>query len=147
VNTPKSLACAFLDTNTLIHFTTFNEMDWTRHLGIDAVCLVIAPSVFRVLDKFKSDASSRKRSTRIRTLISKLRACANRREACQSRGDGSRCVGEGCAREYRERCPYGSSSKDRRRPTIRTALPTEPVVRGEFSDHRSSARHSLTVLS
>ncbi len=62
----------FLDANTLIHFRTFDEVDWPVVLGVPEVCLVLAPGVMRELDKFKDDHTNDRRRRRVRTLLSKL---------------------------------------------------------------------------
>lgn len=62
----------FLDTDTLIHFQTFDEADWPRHLGARAVQLMLAPSVLREIDKFKDDHTNDRRRQRVRALWSKL---------------------------------------------------------------------------
>lgn len=68
-----SLLHCFPDTNTLIHFQTFDEVDWPTHLSAKAVELVLAPSVLRELDKHKNDPSDSRRSKRARMLNSKLK--------------------------------------------------------------------------
>jgi hypothetical protein len=58
----------------LVHFETFDEVNWPKRLGVESVRLLLAPSVMRELDKFKDDASNDWRQTRTRTLLTKLRA-------------------------------------------------------------------------
>lgn len=62
----------FLDTNILLEFQTFNEVDWSKVLGAKQVCLVLAPIVFRELDKHKTDYNNARRQKRARMLLPKL---------------------------------------------------------------------------
>lgn len=68
----QSICYMFLDTNTLIHFQTFDEVDWCKFVDVNYVTLVFAPVVLRELDKFKNDSSNQWRQKRVRTVISKL---------------------------------------------------------------------------
>jgi hypothetical protein len=63
----------FVDTNLLVHFQTFNEVEWTKILQAPQVGLVVAPIVLRELDKLKNDASNEWRQQRARMLVRKLR--------------------------------------------------------------------------
>ncbi len=63
----------FTDTNVLIHYQTFDEVDWPRVLHDTVVYLVLAPAVIAELDRFKDDSSNEWRQTRVRTLQAKLR--------------------------------------------------------------------------
>jgi hypothetical protein len=62
----------FLDTNILLEFTTFDEVDWPKVLSAKQVCLVLAPIVLRELDKHKTDYHNSRRQNRARMLLSKL---------------------------------------------------------------------------
>jgi len=63
----------FLDTNILLHFQTFNEVDWPKVLNAKQVCLVLAPIVLRELDKHKDDYNNERRRNRVRVILSKLK--------------------------------------------------------------------------
>jgi hypothetical protein len=67
-----SLYC-FLDTCTLLHFTTFDEVDWPAVLGVPSVCLMVAPIVVRELNDHKDDSHNDRRQQRARVVIRKLR--------------------------------------------------------------------------
>lgn len=71
-NPKEPLIYCFLDTNLFLQFPTFNEIDWPQILQAKQVCLVLAPVVFRELDKHKADYSNSKRRDRARMLVSKL---------------------------------------------------------------------------
>ena len=62
----------FLDTNILLEFTTFDEVDWPKVLSAEQVCLMLAPIVLRELDKHKTDYHNSRRRNRARMLLSKL---------------------------------------------------------------------------
>src|SRR5260221_664121 len=62
----------FLDTNAMIHFRTFEEVDWLTILATSEVYLILAPIVLNELDKLKLDSSNEWRQKRARALISKL---------------------------------------------------------------------------
>lgn len=63
----------FLDANIFIHFQMFDEVDWSKALDVTSVQLVLAPSVFRELDKFKEDPTNVPRRDRVRAVLRKLR--------------------------------------------------------------------------
>jgi hypothetical protein len=63
----------FLDANVLMHFQTFDEVDWISVLGEREIELLLAPSVMREIDKFKDDSSNDWRKKRVRSLLNKLR--------------------------------------------------------------------------
>src|SRR5258708_4450700 len=63
----------FLDTNAMIHFRTFEEVDWLTILATSEVYLILAPIVLNELDKLKLDSSNEWRQKRARALISKLK--------------------------------------------------------------------------
>ena len=52
---------AFLDTNAFLHFRLFDEIDWPKLLGCDAVTLVLAPVNLGELDKKKYEGPSKVR--------------------------------------------------------------------------------------
>jgi hypothetical protein len=66
-------AYCFLDTNILLHFQTFNEVDWPKVVHAKQVCLVLAPIVLRELDKHKHDYNNERRRSRARVILSKLK--------------------------------------------------------------------------
>lgn len=61
------------DTNMLLHFQTFDEVDWPGKLGATNVCIVITAVVLRELDKHKSNPINSQRQKRARMLLGKLR--------------------------------------------------------------------------
>ena len=63
----------FVDANILIHFQTFDEVDWAERLQCRHVRLVLAPAVMREIDKFKDDHANERRRKRVRTILAKLR--------------------------------------------------------------------------
>ncbi len=65
-------AYCFLDTNILIQFQTFNEVNWLKVLNAKQVCLVLAPVVIHELDIHKSDYSNARRQKRARMLLPKI---------------------------------------------------------------------------
>lgn len=69
----KKKICCFIDTNLLLHFQTFDEIDWKKILQASQVDLVIAPVVLREINKFKDDRADDWRRKRARMLIPKLR--------------------------------------------------------------------------
>lgn len=71
-NNPLTLIYCFLDTNILIEFQTFDEVEWPQLLTAQQVFLVLAPIVVYELDKHKSDYSNTRRQKRARMLLSKL---------------------------------------------------------------------------
>src|SRR5258708_184817 len=66
------LVYCFLDTNILIQFQTFDEVEWPRILHAKKVCLVLAPIVLRELDKHKTDYNNSRLQKRARMILSKL---------------------------------------------------------------------------
>jgi predicted ribonuclease YlaK len=71
-NNPLTHIYCFLDTNILMEFQTFDEVEWPQLLNAQRVCLVLAPIVVYELDKHKSDYSNSRRQKRARMLLSKL---------------------------------------------------------------------------
>jgi hypothetical protein len=59
----------FLDTNIFMHFRQVDEIDWTGMASADRVELVIAPVVYRQLDRYKDQ-----KFERVRTALSKIRS-------------------------------------------------------------------------
>jgi len=72
-NISRQVAYCFIDTDVLVHFATFDEVDWPAIVGADQVQLVLAPSVMRELNKHKDYSANAWRQKRARTLVSKLR--------------------------------------------------------------------------
>ena len=68
---PDALYC-FFDTNILLHFTTFDEVDWLKFLNAPQVYLILTRPVLRELDKFKDDRTVGWRRNRARMLQSKI---------------------------------------------------------------------------
>jgi hypothetical protein len=62
----------FFDTNILLHFTTFDEVDWLKFLNAPQVYLMLTRPVLRELDKFKDDRTVAWRRNRARILLSKI---------------------------------------------------------------------------
>lgn len=63
----------FLDTDALLNFKTFDEVDWPGILEGNEVCLVLAPTVMKELNKHKDDASNEWRHKRARMLTAKFK--------------------------------------------------------------------------
>ncbi len=68
---PDALYC-FFDTNILLHFTTFDEVNWLKFLNVPQVYLMLTRSVLRELDKFKDDGTVAWRRSRAHMLLSKI---------------------------------------------------------------------------
>lgn len=66
-----SLYC-FLDTNILMEFQTFDEVEWEKVLSAKQVCLVLAPVVLSELDKHKGDFNNTRRQKRARMILPKI---------------------------------------------------------------------------
>jgi hypothetical protein len=64
---------AFLDTNTFLHYRSFDEIDWPKVLGCDEVGLLIAPVTLSELDRKKYEASGKIRD-RARAVVTRLGA-------------------------------------------------------------------------
>jgi len=62
----------FLDTNILLEFETFDDVDWPKVLNAKQVCLVLAPVVLSELDKHKTDYNNVRRQKRARMLLPKI---------------------------------------------------------------------------
>lgn len=71
VQNPDTLYC-FFDTNILLHFTTFDEVNWPKFLNAPRVYLMLTRPVLRELDKFKDDRTVAWRRNRARMLLSKI---------------------------------------------------------------------------
>ncbi len=65
----------FIDTNVLLQYRLFDEVDWAKELGIPQLTLVFAPVVFDELDKFKW-GGTRRQKDRARSVVKKLNALA-----------------------------------------------------------------------
>lgn len=70
--TATHTAHVFIDTNTLIHFPTFDEVDWPKHLQAKEVHLLLAPIVLREIDKLKDDPRLKARVQVINGKLKKL---------------------------------------------------------------------------
>lgn len=64
----------FLDTNILIHFQMFDEVDWCEILAAKQVYLMFAPVVIGELDQHKNNTSNEWRQKRARKVVAKLKA-------------------------------------------------------------------------
>src|SRR5260370_6204353 len=62
----------FLDTNILLEFETFDDVEWPKVLNAKQVCLVLAPVVISELDKHKTDYNNARRQKRARMLLPKI---------------------------------------------------------------------------
>lgn len=62
----------FIDTNSLIHYTLFTEVDWLTELNLDEIELVICSTVLHELDEKKLSANSEDLRNRCRKIVSKL---------------------------------------------------------------------------
>lgn len=56
----------------MLHFTTFDEVNWPKFLEVAHVYLVLTRPVMRDLDKFKDDRTVGWRRNRARTLLAKI---------------------------------------------------------------------------
>lgn len=75
-----TLLYCFLDTNILMEYTTFDEVDWCKILDNDKVQLIITLDVIRELDKHKGDPKSARKSKRAQAIIKKLKHYENKLE-------------------------------------------------------------------
>ncbi len=64
-------AYGFTDTNVLLHYQFFDQIDWAKELGADDVVLVFAPVVFSELDRHKTTGSRREKK-RARAVLKRL---------------------------------------------------------------------------
>lgn len=71
-NNKVPLVYCFLDTNILLEFETFDDVDWPKVLNAKQVCLVLAPVVISELDKHKTDYNNARRQKRARMLLPKI---------------------------------------------------------------------------
>ena len=65
----------FIDTNVLMQFRLFDQVDWAKELGVREVTLIFAPVVFAELDKYKW-AGTRRQKERTRAVLKSLDALA-----------------------------------------------------------------------
>ena len=66
-------AFVFDDTNVLLHYQFFDEVDWHAQLGVTSVTLVFAPVVLAELDRHKWSGSRREKA-RARSVLKKIAA-------------------------------------------------------------------------
>jgi hypothetical protein len=66
-------AFVFDDTNVLLHYQFFDEVDWHAQLGVTSVTLVFAPVVLAELDRHKWSGSRREKG-RARSVLKKIAA-------------------------------------------------------------------------
>ena len=52
---------AFTDTNVLLHYAFFRDVDWARELGVGEVTLVLPPVILEELDKRKWSGTRREK--------------------------------------------------------------------------------------
>jgi len=69
---PDTIYC-FIDTDVLIHFQTFDEVDWLSAISAKTVCLVLGATVMAEINDLK-DRATDWRGKRARKIVSKLRA-------------------------------------------------------------------------
>ena len=69
----SSVVYCFLDTNILIHFHTFDEVEWLKVVCGSQVVLTLAPIVVKELNQQKNDTGNEWMHKRARTLVSKLK--------------------------------------------------------------------------
>lgn len=62
----------FLDTNVLLQYQMFDEINWTKVLQAKKVCLVIPRQVIRELDNHKNHSTSKRVKNRSRIVIRKI---------------------------------------------------------------------------
>lgn len=55
-------AFVFIDTNALLHYQFFDEVDWPAQFGVTNVTLVFAPIVLAELDRHKWSGSRHERA-------------------------------------------------------------------------------------
>lgn len=65
----------FVDSNVLLQYRLFDQVDWARELGVLGATLVFAPVVFSELDTFKW-GGTRRQKDRARAVLKKLNALA-----------------------------------------------------------------------
>lgn len=65
----------FIDTNVLLQYRLFDEVDWAKELGVPQLTLVFAPVVFTELDKFRW-GGTRRQKDRSRAVVKRLNALA-----------------------------------------------------------------------
>ncbi|NJO82065.1 MAG: hypothetical protein HC828_04205 [Blastochloris sp.] len=68
----KTKIYAFLDSNILLQFLDYDQIDWPTVLGCTQVCLVLAPVVLSEIDGFKYDQKSPRRQSRSRHVLHKI---------------------------------------------------------------------------
>lgn len=66
-------AFVFDDTNVLLHYQFFDEVDWHSQLGVTSVTLVFAPVVLAELDRHKWSGSRREKA-RATSVLKKIAA-------------------------------------------------------------------------
>jgi hypothetical protein len=71
--TKLDTAYCFIDTDVLIHFQTFDEVDWLSAINAKTVCLVLASTVMAEINELK-DRATDWRGKRARKVVSMLRA-------------------------------------------------------------------------
>ena len=64
-------AFVFIDTNVLLHFQFFDEVDWHTRLGVTSVTLVFAPVVLAELGRHKWSGSRREKA-RAKSVLKKI---------------------------------------------------------------------------
>lgn len=66
-------AFVFVDTNVLLHYQFFDEVDWPAQFGVTTVTLVFAPIVLAELDRHKWSWSRREKA-RAKSVLKKVAA-------------------------------------------------------------------------
>jgi len=57
----QSKTYAFVDTNVLLHYTFFKDVDWAEELGVPEVVMVFAPVVLAEIDRHQFAGGRRER--------------------------------------------------------------------------------------
>lgn len=68
-----SIVYCFLDTNILIHFKMFDEVDWCEVLEAEQAYLMLAPAVIAELNQHKDNRNNEWRQKRARKVLAKLK--------------------------------------------------------------------------
>lgn len=76
----------FLDTNIFLEFTTFDEIDWNKELGVNEALLVVPQTVIQQLDKHKYDPRSNRRQDRSRMILNKIEALSDLEDSLVRKG-------------------------------------------------------------
>lgn len=67
----QAMTYAFIDTNVLLHYTFFKDVDWAKEIGVPEVVLVFAPVVLAEIDRHQF-AGSRREKKRAQAVVKAL---------------------------------------------------------------------------